>query len=171
MPPYHCLHFRTVAAVCRLRFLLVYLPYLGILTRHRIPDAGNTLRKPSRAGFGLCNPAFPLPLQQFFTLFALVPLFVSRIAPASPPDVLFTDSKGNRFFSFKRNRLFYLVGAQPLCLTHRRDALRELGLHNFVLDFSFCLPRRRYLHRILDQYHKKEKLEASTVFNHKAGLK
>jgi hypothetical protein len=107
----------------------------------------------------------------FFTLFSLVPLFVSRIPPATDRDVAFTDSKGNRFFTFKRNRLFYLVGARPLCLTHRRDALHELGIRNFILDFRFCLPRAKYLHGILAFYRNKQKLEGSTLFNYKAGLK
>jgi len=105
----------------------------------------------------------------FFTLFALVPLFVSRIAPASPDQVC-TDAKGNRFFTMKRNKLYYLVGAQPLCLTQRRDTLHELGLRNFVLDVCFCPPRQEYLFSILALYREKRKMEGSTLFNHKAGL-
>jgi putative protease len=107
----------------------------------------------------------------FFTLFAMVPLFVSRITPPLPAHAELSDPRGEPFFVERRHGLHYTVAARPLCLTHRRDILLRTGIHRFILDFSFLTPHRKLLKSVLDHYHKSAKLPGTTVFNHKAGLR
>lgn len=107
----------------------------------------------------------------FFTLFAYVAGFVSRIPPALELEIPFTDSRGARFFSKKRGELYYTIFERPLSLTHRRDLLATTGIRNFILDLRFSLPHKNTLQKVLKAYHEKEKMTDSTLFNHKAGLK
>jgi len=38
--------------------------------------------------------------------------------------------------SGKKHNLYYLISEKPFCITHRREALGRLGIHNFILDLS-----------------------------------
>lgn len=105
------------------------------------------------------------------TLFAYIPLFISRIKPPLPENTFLTDDKNFGFFINKRNGLYYLIGEKPLCLTHRRDKLNAAGIHNFILDLSFCPVNKKILNAVLLHYHNKKKIPDTTLFNHKAGLK
>jgi putative protease len=105
------------------------------------------------------------------TIFAYIPLFVSRIQPPSPQNAELGDSKNNKFFTTCGNRLFYLVGSQPFSLLHRREALCEAGIQNFLIDLFFRKPDRKLLEEILESYREQRKIEGSSMFNHKAGLK
>jgi hypothetical protein len=107
----------------------------------------------------------------FFTLFGLIPLFISRIAPPLPAHAELTDSRDELFFVEHRHGLHYTLAARPLCLTHRRDHLLRTGIRHFILDFSFLAPHRKILKSVLDHYHKQSKLPQTTLFNHKAGLR
>ncbi len=107
----------------------------------------------------------------FFTLFAYVPGFISRIPPAVELETPFSDSRGARFFCKKRGELYYTINERPLCLTHRRELLSTMGIRNFILDLRFSLPHEKTLQTVLDAYYEKTKLPESTLFNHKGGLK
>ncbi len=104
------------------------------------------------------------------SLFAYIPLFISRINSSLPKDSFLIDKTEMGFFTRKRDGLNYLLGAKPLCLTHRRDKLTEAGIRSFVLDFSFCPVKRKILNTVLEHYTSKKKLQDTTVFNHKGGL-
>jgi hypothetical protein len=107
----------------------------------------------------------------FFTLFAYVPGFISRIAPGLELEMPFTDSRGAQFFCKKRGELYYTINERPLSLTHRRDLLSTTGIRNFILDLRFSLPHKKTFQTVLDAYYEKKKMPESTLFNHKAGLK
>ncbi len=105
------------------------------------------------------------------TLFAYVPLFISRMQPSLSSHTFITDKKQCGFFTRIRDDLFYLIGEKPLCLTHRRDKIAETGINAYILDFSFCPVQKKILNTVLSYYHSKKKVPYSTLFNHKAGLK
>ena len=105
------------------------------------------------------------------TLFAYIPLFISRIKPPLPENAFLIDDKNFGFFIKKWNGLYYIIGEKPLCLTHRRDKLNALGISSFILDLSFCPVKKKILHTVLQHYHDKKKIPDTTLFNHKAGLK
>ncbi len=107
----------------------------------------------------------------FITLFSLVPLFISRIKPPLSNIDFLVDKKDYGFFIKNFNGLYYLLGEKPLCLTHRRDKLNAAGINNFILDFSFYPPKKKFLKTILDHYRSKTKIPGTALFNHKDGFK
>jgi hypothetical protein len=107
----------------------------------------------------------------FITVFGHIPLFVSRIPPVCKHGDILHDSKGNSFFTGRYNGLYYLLGSQPFSILHRRDNLHEAGIRNFVVDFSFIRPDIKLVDNVLTSYFEQIKIEGSSMFNHKAGLK
>lgn len=105
------------------------------------------------------------------TLFAYISLFISRIKPSLAENTFLTDDKNCGFFPKKQDGLFYLIGERPICLTHRRDKLKDAGVYNYILDLSFCPVKKKFLKTVLSYYYNKEKFPKTTLFNHKAGLK
>ncbi|MGD9202688.1 MAG: peptidase U32 family protein [Chitinispirillia bacterium] len=104
-------------------------------------------------------------------LYLKVPLFVSRIDPALPDNTFLKEKQNYRYIIKKKFGLWYLLSEKPLCLTHRRDKLKSMGIKNFVLDLSFHTPQRKTLSTILSYYSNKTKVPDTSLFNHKAGLK
>ncbi|MBD3346494.1 MAG: hypothetical protein GF401_15680 [Chitinivibrionales bacterium] len=107
----------------------------------------------------------------FACLFAYVPLFISRIKPLLDQGDKITDSTSEEFFLAQKHNLYYLVGQKPFGITHKRDRLGDLGVHNFIIDLSFCECKKKILREVLTSYNKKEKVPGSVLFNYKAGLK
>jgi len=105
------------------------------------------------------------------TLFAYIPLFISRIKPSLAENTVLIDDNSCGFFYKKQNGLYYLIGEKPLCLTHRRDKLKAAGIYNYILDLRFCPVQKRILKTVFSYYRKQEKIPDTTLFNHKAGLK
>lgn len=104
-------------------------------------------------------------------LFAEVPLFISRIHPAVRTGVSLSDPHNGRFFTAEAHGLHYLIAQKPLCLTHRRKKLSELGIRNFLIDLSFRETDPAFLRTIIGCYTNGTRLPDSGVFNFKAGLK
>jgi len=104
-------------------------------------------------------------------LFAYISLFISRLKPSPANDSFLTENQQAGFFTQKRNGFYYLLGERPLCLTHRRDKLAEIGINTYILDFSFCPVQRKIITRVFSHFNQKKKLPDSTLFNHKGGLK
>ena len=104
-------------------------------------------------------------------LFSTVPLFISRINPAVKPADPLSDPHDNRFFTSTAHGLHYLLAQKPLCLTHRRKKLSELGIRNFIIDLSFREVDPAFLRTLIDCYKTGTRLPGSSVFNFKAGLK
>jgi U32 family peptidase len=104
-------------------------------------------------------------------LFSFVPLFISRIHPAVRMNTRLADPHGNRFITAEANGLFYLLPEEPMCLTHRRRKLTACGIHDFLIDLSFCTPDSGYLQKIIDCYKNGTRLPDTGLFNFKAGLK
>ena len=104
-------------------------------------------------------------------LFGHVPLFISRIIPAIAAGETLTDSFGNAFRTAQANGLHYLLSEKPLCLTHRRKKLLELGIRNFLIDLSFRPVDPDWLQTLLRCYDEGTRLPGTSVFNFKAGLK
>lgn len=105
------------------------------------------------------------------TLFSYIPLFISRIRQPLPDGTFITDSKDYGFIVKQNENLHYLLGEKALCLTHRIDKFKAMGINNFILDLSFCPVDKKTLKAVLTHYTNKEKLPNTTLFNHKAGLK
>ena len=104
-------------------------------------------------------------------LFSRVPLFVSRIRPAVRLGMDFSDPHGNRFVATSAHGLYYLIAEKPLCLTHAKKKLSPLGIHNFLLDLSFCEVDPGWLGRLIECYKTGTRMPGSSVFNFKAGLR
>ncbi|MDD5673033.1 MAG: U32 family peptidase [Chitinivibrionales bacterium] len=104
-------------------------------------------------------------------LFGFMPLFISRIPPALKPDNTCEDSYGNGFFLKKRHGLYYLLGQKPLCLFPKRKKLVREGVSHFVIDVRFMAPERQTAQTLLRQYREEERVDNSTMFNFKMGLK
>jgi putative protease len=104
-------------------------------------------------------------------LYAAVQLFISRIHPAVRQGGLLSDPHDNRFFTASAHGLHYLLSQKPLCLTHRRKKLSELGIRNFIIDLCFSKVDPGLLQTIIDCYRNGTRLPDSSVFNFKAGLK
>jgi putative protease len=104
-------------------------------------------------------------------LFAAVPLFISRIHPAVRPGVPLTDPHDNRFFTAEVHGLHYLLAQKPLCLTHRRKKLSELGVRNFLVDLCFTRVDPDYLQKVIGCFRDGTRMPDTSAFNFKAGLK
>jgi len=107
-----------------------------------------------------------------FYVFMEVPLFVSRIKSVVQDGKFICDTMGERFLVRSRGSLTYLLGANPLGLTHRIDKMSEFGIKNFVLDFSFCSGGDSALIKnVMTNWERRSRISASVLFNHKGGLK
>ena len=107
-----------------------------------------------------------------FPVFMKAPLFVSRVKPVLQNGRSVVDTMGERFTMLTQDGLAYLIGNAPLGLTHRIEKLQEFGIKKFVLDFSFLNAGDISLFRnILMNYERRTRIENSTLFNHKGGLK
>jgi U32 family peptidase len=104
-------------------------------------------------------------------LFSNVPLFISRIHPAVRSEDIFSDPHGNRFVATEGHGLFYLLSKEPFCITHRRRKLSEAGIHDFLIDLTFCRPDTDILPRLIDCYTKNTRMPETGLFNFKAGLR
>jgi putative protease len=103
-------------------------------------------------------------------LYAPVPLFVSRIRPAAHFDTLITDAHDNAIHCVEKEGIYVTLAKEPLCLTHKRDKLSELGIKSFILDFSFQKPSAELCSSILSHYREKTKVPNSKMVNFKLGL-
>ncbi len=104
-------------------------------------------------------------------LFSHVPLFISRIRPAVQLQSVISDPYENEFIAIEADGLFYLVSKKPFCLTHRRRKLSEAGIHDFLIDLTFCRPDPDFLSRLIDCYKNNTRMPDTSLFNFKAGLK
>lgn len=98
-------------------------------------------------------------------------LFISRILPDITNGNTLTDTGGNEFFTAIRNDLLYLISKEALCLTHKRTKLSESGIHQFLIDLSFIEPDPDLFVEILSAYKNDTRLDNTTLFNFKLGLK
>ncbi len=104
-------------------------------------------------------------------IFAYVPLFISRVHFAVKHGSHVKDNRGQGFMVEASDGLYYTVGEQPYCLTHRLDKMREAGVRHFMIDLSFCSPDRNSLNEILAAADSGTKVPGTVMFNHKAGLR
>ncbi|MBU2510844.1 U32 family peptidase [bacterium] len=104
-------------------------------------------------------------------IFGLIPLFISRVNPALNDNTQVTDSKGNSFAIRTFDGLYYLLSDQPLCLFHRQEKLREVGIRHFLIDFSFMPISRKVFKSIIYDFEKAQKTQDGILFNHKSGFK
>lgn len=109
--------------------------------------------------------------QGLLTVYGLTPLFISRIEPPLRNNSTLIDSKNENFIFVKYNHLYYLLGAKPFSLTHRKDKLEEIGISNFILDFSFQQPDKSLYKNVFFSFQRNQKMTHTSLFNHKAGLK
>lgn len=110
-------------------------------------------------------------LNGIMTLYAKIPLFISRIKPGISEGIELTDPHENEFTIFKRNNLYYLIANKPFCITHKRKKLEEIGIHTFAIDLSFHIPDKQLLLSIIDSYKTQTRILPSSLFNFKAELK
>ncbi len=103
-------------------------------------------------------------------IFGHVPLFISKIRPVTQE---FRISSGNdqNFMIVEKGDLFYTISEQLVCLFHRQEKLRESGINQFLIDFSFMVPSRKRFKTIAFEFQAGQKLSNTSVFNHKSGLK
>ena len=108
--------------------------------------------------------------QGIMPIFGHVPLFISKIRPAAQGAQI-RDDKGAEFFIREREGLFYTLSEQPICFFHRRQKLNEIGINSYSIDLSFIDPSRKFFKTLLFEYQARNKLQHTSLFNHKAGLK
>ncbi len=104
-------------------------------------------------------------------LYSHIPLFISRIRPMIGMGETCRDSFGNEFFTAEKDGLYYLVANKPLCLFHKRKKLEEAGINSFIIDLSFCKPDKQLLKEVLQKYEHGIKVEGSSMFNFKLGIR
>lgn len=103
-------------------------------------------------------------------LFGYIPLFISRVPPATR-DQGILDDKGQGFMLQQVEDLTYTNGELPFCLFHRREKLKQFGIHRFLIDFSWFHPSRKLFKTIMYDFQEQNKMQGTTLFNHKSGLK
>jgi putative protease len=106
-----------------------------------------------------------------FPVFMRVPLFLSRVKSVVQDGREVKDSRNEKFLSIKRDDLSNLISEQALGLTHRVDKLMGYGIENFIVDFSWYEPSQALYNEVIFGYEKKKRIEGSSLFNHKGGLK
>ena len=103
-------------------------------------------------------------------IFGHIPLFISKIRPATQ-DFRIRTGKGQNFMIVEKDGLFYTISEQLVCLFHRQEKLQGFGINRFLIDFSFMDPSRKRFKTIVFELEAGRKLDNTSVFNHKAGLK
>jgi len=98
-------------------------------------------------------------------------LFISRIPPDITKGNTLTDTGGHAFFTSIKNDLHYLISREALCLTHKKSRLSESGIHDFLIDLCFTEPDQDLFMKILAAYRNGIRIENTTLFNFKVGLK
>lgn len=102
-------------------------------------------------------------------IFGHVPLFISKIRPATQ-DVKINAGKEN-FTIVEKDDLFYTISEQPVCLFHRQEKLKGLGINQFLIDLSFITPSRKRFKTLVFEFTAGQRLSNTSIFNHKTGLK
>jgi hypothetical protein len=103
-------------------------------------------------------------------LYGLVPLFISRIEPATAVGALH-DGAGGLYRVERRHGLHYLLSSKPLCLFGKRARIEAAGISSFIIDLAFHAPDGALLESLLEHYRNRTAVGASTQFNFKLGLK
>ena len=104
-------------------------------------------------------------------VFGYIPLFISRVKPALDSKETVTDAKGNVLQIHEVDGLYYTLGEKPFCLFHRQEKLHDIGIRNFMMDFSFMPASRKLFKSTIYDFEKTQKTPDGIIFNHKAGLK
>ncbi len=104
-------------------------------------------------------------------VYSHIPLFISRIRSAVSREGDLQDFHGNPFFISEKDGLYYLLSRKPICLTHRMEKMRSIGVGNFLIDLSFIKPDRELLQNIIRAYNSGSRVDNSAMFNFKAGLR
>lgn len=104
-------------------------------------------------------------------VYSHIPLFISRIRSVVSQEGDLQDFHGNPFFISEKDGLYYLLSRKPLCLTHRKEKMRSMGVGNFLIDLNFIKPDRELLQNIMKAYNSGSRVCNSALFNFKAGLR
>ncbi|MDR2592705.1 MAG: U32 family peptidase [Chitinispirillales bacterium] len=99
------------------------------------------------------------------------PLFISRIKPPLPCGETAVDPHGGAFFVSTKNDLCYTLPKTPVCLFAKRKKLSECGVNDFLIDLSFHEPSYELMGALMSGYKQNIRIDGSTIFNFKAGLK
>jgi len=105
------------------------------------------------------------------TLYSKPPLFISRVPPPAGKNTVFTDSHKNSFFTKVKNSLCYTLPQTPVCLFAKREKLMSCGIQNFLIDLNFHEPDSKLSNELISSFKLNMKIEDSTLFNFKLGLK
>ena len=106
-------------------------------------------------------------------LYTRAPLFISRISVSSEISAngILSDPHGNEFTVHRKHGLQYLISPEPLPLTNKKVKLTECAVHDFIIDLSFMEPDESFLAVLISAYKNESRIENTTLFNFKAGLK
>jgi U32 family peptidase len=104
-------------------------------------------------------------------LYSHVPLFISRVKPDIETGVPLIDPRGNEFSVRTKHGLYYLLSKSPFSLTHKKEKLSGCGITDFIIDLCFCSPDEEFLAMLITAYKNGSKIENTSLFNFKAGLK
>ncbi|MDR2728149.1 MAG: U32 family peptidase [Chitinispirillales bacterium] len=105
------------------------------------------------------------------TLYSKPPLFISRVPPPVVKNAVFTDPHKNSFFTKVKNSLCYTLPQTPVCLFAKREKLMNCGIENFLIDLNFHEPNHNFFEKTISSFKSNIKIEESTLFNFKLGLK
>jgi len=104
-------------------------------------------------------------------LFGKPNLFISRMHPGADLGKMMKDPHGNRFAVQEKNRLYYTIAENPLCLFAKRAKLQSCGIHSFLIDLSFHQPDYSFAGMLISHYRASTRVEGGSISNFKAGLK
>lgn len=104
------------------------------------------------------------------SVFMRIPLFISRIKSPIQDGREVRDDENSKYFADKKDGLSNLISDEPLSLIHRTKKLNEMGISNFVIDFSYYKPDAKMFRTMMVHWDRRERVPGS-LFNHKRGLK
>jgi putative protease len=99
------------------------------------------------------------------------PLFISRMPTPVKCDTVLSDPHNNKFFVSAKNNLYYTLPQSPMCLFAKREKLSSCGIENFLIDLCFHKPDRDLVNKLVTGFKDGVRMEKSTIFNFKAGLR
>ncbi|MDR0306670.1 MAG: U32 family peptidase [Chitinispirillales bacterium] len=105
------------------------------------------------------------------TLYGKPQLFISRMPPPVAGGSILSDSHKNGFFVKVKNNLCYTIASTPVCLFAKREKISSCGIENFLIDLCFHDPDQKLADSLVSNFRAGVKVEGSTMFNFKLGLR
>jgi len=119
----------------------------------------------------VCPPLSSGIISGVAPIYGRPPLFISRMTPAVNIGETAVDPHGGEFFVSAKNGLYYTLPKTPVCLFAKRKKLSDCGVNEFLIDISFHEPSYELIGTLMNGFKQCIRIDGSTIFNFKAGLK